>query len=162
LIVVFTTATDGAANEIVALHEAVAFHRRTCLELAGARPWNVPPLGRVMASMKTSEIILAHEADSLVACFRLDPARGFHGDARFTDVPASLYLLEMAVHPARRREGLGRRCLEEVDRRARHHGAAAIRLDTNDDSARAAAFYAACGYREVVRIAQTIYFERLL
>ena len=68
----------------------------------------------------------------------------------------------MAVHPSHRRRGFGRRCLEETERRARAQGATAIRLDTNDDPIRAAAFYAASGYREVLRYAQTIYLERLM
>jgi ribosomal protein S18 acetylase RimI-like enzyme len=138
---VFTTATIHAAHEIVALHEAVAQYRR--LELKGARAWNVPSLRSLVASMPTSESVLAHDDAELVASFRLDPARGFLGDAhaRFTEVQSSVYLLEMAVHPSHRSRGVGRLCLDEAARRARERGAQAIRLDTNDDEARAASFY---------------------
>jgi GNAT superfamily N-acetyltransferase len=156
----FMTATAAGARAIVALHEEVARHRRAALP--GARPWKVPSERSIVASMRTTETIVLHDGDVLVATFRLDPARGFHGVARFTEVGTSVYLLEMAVLPSRHGEGIGRRCLEEAERRARESGAGAIRLDTNDDAARAAAFYAACGYREVTRYARTIYLERLL
>jgi len=158
--VTFTSATPRDARDVVALHEAVAQHFGRAIP--GARPWRVPPEARVAALMKTTETILAREGDSLVASFRLDPARGFCGVARFTEVETFVYLLEMAVHPSHQRRGVGRLCLEEAERWARARGAKAIRLDTNDDPVRAAAFYTACGYAEVLHHAQTVYFERLL
>lgn len=156
----FAPATPGDARELVALHDVVAQHLKRAIP--GARPWRVPAEKQIALSMKTTETLLAREGEALVATFRLDPARGFCGVARFTEVDSFVYLLEMAVHPSHRRRGVGRLCLEEAARWARARGSKAIRLDTNDDPIRAAAFYAACGYREVLHHAETIYFERLL
>lgn len=157
---VFTRAAPSDARGIVAFHQEVSRHLQR--EVPGARRWRVPSAAQITASMETTELVLAHEASLLVALFRLDPAKGFCGVARFTEVERFVYLLEMAVHPSRTRRGLGRLCLEEAERRATAQGAQAIRLDANDDPIRAASFYAASGYREVLRYAQTIYFERLL
>lgn len=156
----FTRATPSDARSVVAFHEEVSRHLRR--EVPGARRWRVPSGAQITASMKTTELVLAREDGVLVALFRLDPARGFCGVARFTEVERFVYLLEMAVHPSSMRRGIGRLCLEEAERRARAQGARAIRLDTNDDAIRAATFYVASGYCEVLRYAQTIYFERLL
>ena len=156
----FDAATPGDAREIAALHEVVAQHLQRAIP--GARRWKVPPEKQLASSMKTTETVVAREGELLVATFRLDPARGFCGVARFTEVDGFVYLLEMAVRPSHQRRGVGRLCLEEAERRARARGSKAIRLDTNDDPVRAAAFYTACGYREVLHHAQTIYFERLL
>jgi GNAT superfamily N-acetyltransferase len=156
----FTAATPGDAREVVALHEAVAQHLQRAIP--GARRWKVPQEKQIALSMKTTETILAREGELLVATFRLDPARGFCGVAPFTEADGFVYLLELAVHPSHQRRGVGRLCLDEAARWARARGSKAIRLDTNDDPIRAAAFYTACGYREVLHHAQTIYFERLL
>ena len=158
--IAFTVATPRDAPEVVALHEAVARHLEHALP--GSRRWRVPPQRQLVASMQATEIILARYGEAFVAMFRLDPAKGFCGVARFTEVESFVYLLEMAVHPAHQRRGIGRLCLEEAERRARARGSKAIRLDTNDDPVKAAGFYASCGYREVLHHAQTVYFERLL
>lgn len=155
----FATAHVDDAGDIVAFHTAVSAHLET---IPRARPWKVPSRDRVARTMPSTETVLAREGGAIVALFRLDPARGFCGVARFTEVESFVYLLEMAVHPSRARRGIGRQCLEEAERRARARHAGAIRLDTNDDGVGAAAFYAACGYREVLHFADTRYFERLL
>lgn len=156
-------ATENHARAIVALHDAVALdHRR---ERAGARPWKTPSVERVVGWLARSLTVVAREhvgSELLVAAFRLDAGKGFCGVARFTEVARFVYLEEMVVHPSQQRRGLGRRCLEEAERRARELGATAVRLDTNDDAVGAASFYEACGYRVVLRHAQTIYLERLL
>lgn len=164
----FVTAAPSDVAELVGLHAAVAEHVG---RIDGARRWRVPSERDVVHAMRTTEIVLARRASwypegcdegSTVATFRLDAHRGFCGVARFTEVERFVYLLDMAVHPSRMRDGVGRACLAEAERRACAAGACAIRLDTNDDELRAAAFYAACGYREVLHFAETRYFERLL
>lgn len=152
--------TDEDARAIVTLHALVAERHRT--EIAGARPWRSLDPSRVRALIRKPVTMLARELDVVVGSFRLDPARGFCGIARFTAATSFVYLFEMVVHPAYQRRGVGRLCLDEAERWARDHGASAIRLDTNDDGASAASFYAACGYREVLRHRRTIYLERLL
>jgi GNAT superfamily N-acetyltransferase len=77
-----------------------------------------------------------------------------------------LYLLGMAVKPAKQRCGIGRRCLEEAAKVARTWPADAIRLDAFDADAGAGGFYARCGYTQVGRISYRntplIYYELLL
>lgn len=155
----FATATANDVPDIVAFHGAVSAYVGA---VPGARRWRIPSEVLVERSMHATEAVLAHEDGALVASFRLDFARGFCGVARFTEVDGFAYLLEMAVHPSHTRRGIGRLCLGEAERRARARGARAIRLDTNDDALHGAAFYAACGYREVLHFADTRYFERLL
>ncbi len=159
--------TETEAREIAALHDEVAAHHRAAV--AGSRPWRAPSASRVLASLAadgTCVTIVAREEGArsrqVVASLRLDSAKGFCGVAPFTEVARFVYLAEMAVHPSHQRRGLGRRCLAEAEGWARAHAASAIRTDTNDDRVGAAAFYVACGYREVLRYAQTIYLERLL
>lgn len=156
----FASATRDDTEAIVALHAAVERHRSAALPRA--RSWRVPSAERVVRDMRGCDTVIARDGGEVVASFRLDYRGGFAGVAPFTDVRASAYLRDMAVLPALQRHGLGRRCLEEAERRARARGAQAVRVDTNDDAFRAALFYAACGYREVMRHAQTLYFELLL
>jgi GNAT superfamily N-acetyltransferase len=156
----FVSATPGDAEAIRAVHAAVERHRGDALPQA--RAWTVPSMERVLRELRTCDTVLARDGGEVVASFRLDHAGGFAGVAPFTKARASTYLRDMAVVPAHYRRGVGRRCLQEAERRARARGSQVIRLDTNDDAFRGALFYAACGYREVMHYAQTFYFERLL
>lgn len=149
---------EADARAIIALHEAIAARHRA---VVGARPWRVPSVERVVASLVPPVTLLARLGESVVATFRLDPAKGFCGIARFTEVPRFVYLSDMAVAPTAQRKGIGRACLAEAERWARAHDAHAIRLDTNDDAVGARGFYAACHYREVLHHRETVYFERV-
>jgi len=84
----------------------------------------------------------------------------------FTACRKPLYLLSMAVKPAKQRQSVGRRCLEEAVRIARDWPADAIRLDAYDASGGAGPFYARCGFTEVGRVTYRntplIYYELLL
>lgn len=53
------------------------------------------------------------------------------------------------VRPAARRRGLGARLIAEIDRRARVHGVAVLRLDTRDDLVEARRLYQRLGFAEV-------------
>ena len=72
----------------------------------------------------------------------------------------------MAVAPAKQRQGIGRKCLEEARRLANAWPADAIRLDAYDSVAGAGSFYARCGYIEVGRVSYRntplIYYQLLL
>jgi len=72
----------------------------------------------------------------------------------------------MAVAPAKQRQGIGRRCMEEARRLAKAWPVDAIRLDAFAGKAGAGGFYARCGCIEVGRVtyrkAPLIYFEILL
>jgi ribosomal protein S18 acetylase RimI-like enzyme len=60
-------------------------------------------------------------------------------------------MLRVRVHPARRRLGIGRELVSELERRALDAGFFGIHLDTATNQPEAVAFYQALGYREVGR-----------
>jgi DNA-binding MarR family transcriptional regulator/GNAT superfamily N-acetyltransferase len=66
----------------------------------------------------------------------------FHGRA-------PVELKRMWVAPAARGLGLGRRLLEDLERRAKEGGARTVRLETNRTLTEAIALYRSSGYREV-------------
>jgi GNAT superfamily N-acetyltransferase len=81
----------------------------------------------------------------------------------FTHVRRPVYLHDMAVLPARQRQGVGRACMEEAKRLVREWPADAIRLDAYDAPAGAGPFYRKCGLEECGKRlyfrAPIIYFE---
>ncbi|HEX6899762.1 MAG TPA: GNAT family N-acetyltransferase [Thermoanaerobaculia bacterium] len=105
--------------------------------------------------------------DEIVATLTLATKKPWAIDlSYFTPVRKALYLLDMAVAPARQRQGIGRLLLEEARRVAENWPVEAIRLDAYDAAAGAGEFYARCGYQEVGRRAYRgtplIYYEHLL
>lgn len=60
-------------------------------------------------------------------------------------------MLRVRVHPARRRLGVGRAVVGELEKRARDMGFVGMDLDTATNQPEAVAFYRALGYREVGR-----------
>jgi ribosomal protein S18 acetylase RimI-like enzyme len=59
---------------------------------------------------------------------------------------SALYLTKLAVHPTRQGTGLGRRCLEYIERLAREQGFDAVRFDALTRNAPLLAFYDKFGY----------------
>jgi ribosomal protein S18 acetylase RimI-like enzyme len=60
-------------------------------------------------------------------------------------------MLRVRVHPARRRLGIGRALVGELEKRALCRGFIGMHLDTATNQPEAVAFYRALGYREVGR-----------
>ena len=60
-------------------------------------------------------------------------------------------ILTLAVHPAARRSGLGRRLVRRALNEAGGRGAASMFLEVSDRNAAAQALYAACGFAEIGR-----------
>ena len=56
-------------------------------------------------------------------------------------------ILSVAVHPARRRGGIGRKLMEAAERVARERGATVARLEVSTVNVRAIALYRGLGYR---------------
>jgi len=56
-------------------------------------------------------------------------------------------ILSVAVHPACRRGGIGRKLMEAAERVAREHGATVARLEVSTVNAAAIALYRGLGYR---------------
>ena len=117
--------------------------------------------------MRTSQVFVARAGAEIVATLRLATRKPWAIDtAYFAECHRPLYLLAMAVTPDRQRQGVGKKCLEEVKRIARAWPADAIRLDAYDAEAGAGHFYARCGYSQVGRVSYRgtplIYYELLL
>jgi GNAT superfamily N-acetyltransferase len=157
------TAEDAAA--LAALHTAVAedLNRRH-----GRGAWSMKTSERgVLHAMRTSRVFLARAGDEIIATLHLTTRKPWAIDTRyFSPCSRPLYLLAMAVSPARQRQGLGRKCLEHATQAARDWPADAVRLDAFDAEAGAGGFYARCGWSEVGRASYRntplIYFEHLL
>jgi GNAT superfamily N-acetyltransferase len=133
----------------------------------GAGHWSAAVIEQSVATAITSSSVLVAR----------DGGRGGHAPpghkkpwaidgSYFTPRAKVLYLLSMAVEPARQRTGIGRRLLDEARIVGQAWPADAIRLDAYDHAAGAGAFYAKCGYREVGRVTYRSvplrYFELLL
>src|SRR4249919_2463081 len=131
---------DDAAN-LAALHTAVAEH---LTRLHGRGPWSVKTSEKgVLYAMRTSRVFVARQGTEIVGTLRLATKKPWAIDTNyFTKCRMPLYLLSMAVSPAKQRQGFGRRCLEEAKRIARAWPADAIRLDAYDADGGAGRFYA--------------------
>ena len=57
-------------------------------------------------------------------------------------------MLRVRAHPARRRRGIGRALVGELEERAREAGFVGMHLETATNQPAAVAFYQALGYRE--------------
>jgi GNAT superfamily N-acetyltransferase len=153
------------APKLAALHTAVAEH---LTNKYGRGPWSSRTTEKgVLYSLRTSQVFVAREEAEVIATFRLATKKPWAVDTRyFSTCARSIYLLGMAVAPARQRQGIGRRCLEEVKGIVKAWPADAIRLDAYDAEAGAGPFYARCGWTEVGRVVYRrvplIYYELIL
>jgi len=117
--------------------------------------------------MRTSRTYVARIDTEIVATFRLATKKPWAIDiSYFAACRRPLYLLSMAVVPAKQRQGIGGWCLGEAQKIAKIWPADAIRLDAFDAKAGAGPFYAKCGFTEVGRASYRetplIYYEALL
>jgi GNAT superfamily N-acetyltransferase len=155
----------GDAAELAALHTAVADHLTS---LYGEGPWSAHTSEKgVLYAMRNSKVFVATEEAGIVATLRLASKKPWAIDVRyFTKCEKVLYLLAMAVAPARQRQGIGRRCLDEATRIARALPTDAIRLDAYNADAGSGPFYQRCGYTERGRVSYRgtplVYYELLL
>ena len=161
----FRLAVAGDAPEIAALHCAAA--DALTREFGEGRWSSRPTEGNVLRDIRTSRVIVAHDAAGLAGTLRLATKKPWAIDPKyFTPVKRPLYLHGMAVAPSRQRTGIGRRLLNEALQIARAWPAEAVRLDAYDAAAGAGPFYARCGFTEVGRVeyrgAPLIYFEKLV
>jgi len=161
----FQLGTVEDAAELAVLHTAVAAH---LTNLHGPGPWSAKTSEKgVLYAMRTSQVFVARQGRAIVGTLRLATKKPWAIDTSyFSKCRTPLYLLAMAVLPTKQRQGLGRKCLTEVQRIARSWPADAIRLDAYDADAGAGSFYARCGYTEVgqaiYRDTPLIYYELLL
>jgi GNAT superfamily N-acetyltransferase len=158
-------ATAGDAAAVAALRNAVA------AELTarhGIGHWSSASSEKgVRSDMRRASVYLLHEQGAVIATLQLATKKPWAIDRRyFTPVTRPLYLLAMAVDPARQRTGIGRRCIDEAVTCCRAWPADALRLDAYDADAGAGEFYRKCGFAEVGRATYRnnalIYFELLV
>ena len=161
----FRVGVPEDAAELAALHTAVADHLSGRY---GPGAWSSRSSEKgVLYGMRLSQVLVATEGAAIVATFRLASKKPWAIDTSyFTKCEKPLYLLAMAVVPARQGEGIGRKCLEEAERIARKWPADAIRLDAYDADAGGGSFFQRCGYAETGRASYRnvplIYYEFLL
>jgi GNAT superfamily N-acetyltransferase len=162
---VLTIATADEADAVAALRNAVA---EELTRLHGIGHWSSASSARgVRSDMKRASVYLWRERGVPVATLQLATRKPWAIDRRyFTAIKQPLYLLGMAVDPARQRSGVGRRCIDEAVALCRAWPADALCLDAYDADAGAGAFYRKCGFNEVGRATYRntplIYFERLV
>jgi GNAT superfamily N-acetyltransferase len=165
---IFDRAAEDDASELAALHTAVARSLRShfgtgrwCAEVNAQQA-----LRSIRFGHKFSWLLVARCAGQIVGTLRLATKKPWAIDlSYFTPCARALYIRDMAVSPARQREGIGAACLEEAKRIALAWPAQTIRLDAYDAPAGAGSFYSRCGFREVGRViyrkVPLIYLEQL-
>ncbi len=161
----FAQATENDAGEIALLRNAAA-HALTHRHGEGSWSWKATERSvlRDLSRPRFSRTVIARDGRKIVATLCLQTKKPWAIDiAYFTPVKKALYLINMAVDPARQRQGLGRLLIKEAESLARQWPANAVRLDAWDGPAGAGDFYSKCGFREVGRViyrkAPLIYLE---
>jgi GNAT superfamily N-acetyltransferase len=155
-------AKTSDATALAALHTAVADH---LTQLHGRGPWSSQSSEKgVLFAMCNSKVFVARDGGEIIGTLRLAVKKPWAIDVDyFTPARKPLYLLAMAIAPARQRKGLGAQCLAEAKRIAQAWPADAIRLDAYDAAAGAGGFYERCGFAECGRAtyrgAPLIYYE---
>jgi ribosomal protein S18 acetylase RimI-like enzyme len=157
-------ATVEQAPEISALRLAVA---ENLTARYGPGPWSrTSTVKGVLYDLRHSVVYVATRRNKIIATLALCTKKPWAIDPKyFSKCRKPVYLVSMAVAPEWQRKGIGRSCLEEVDKIAAARPADAIRLDAYDAAAGAGGFYHRCGYAEVgraiYRTVPLIYFEKL-
>jgi GNAT superfamily N-acetyltransferase len=162
---VFETATEGDASELVVIRNEAA-NRLT--EKFGKGPWSGGSTEKgILYGMRTSRMLVARENGKIVGTLSLHTKKPWAIDpSYFTKVRKPLYLTSMFVALERQGTGVGRRLLEEAMEIARAWPVDAVRLDAYDAKAGAGDFYAKCGFSEVGRVkykeVALRYFEQII
>jgi GNAT superfamily N-acetyltransferase len=161
----FRRAEAADTADVVALRVGTA---RDLTARFGRGHWSNEGTERaVLNDLRVSQVWLALNGRAAVATFRLGTRKPWAIDAAyFSPCERPLYLTDMAVRPDMQRQGVGRRCIEEMIDVARRWPADAVRLDAYDSPAGAGGFYARCGFQERGRVSYRdnplVYFEMLL
>lgn len=131
-----------ALNDIPNVRESADSLAPMDLPIPARPPQAFPDLGDVEASFvhRRDDFVVAEDQGRIVAMGGYRPNRD--GQAE---------VLRVRVHSARRRQGVGRALMAEIERRARVAGFTQMHLDTATNQPEATAFYLAIGYREVGR-----------
>jgi GNAT superfamily N-acetyltransferase len=147
----FQPATTGDVAALATLHSLVADH---LTELHGPGPWASKTTEKsVLYAMRISRVFVARLGLNIVGTLRLTAKKPWAIDpSYFSPCRRPIYLLAMAITPAKQRQGIGSKCMQEAQRIARAWPADALRLDAYDAKAGAGVFYAKCGLAERGRV----------
>ena len=160
-----TLATAEDLASVVALRNAVASQLSSRY---GIGHWSSTATEtRLRRDMRRSSVYVLKHRGRVIATLALRTRKPRAIDrAYFTPVKRPLYLIDMAVDPARQRSGIGRRCIADAIRMCKAWPADALCLDAYAADAGAGGFYRKCGFTEVGRTAylntSLIYYERLV
>ncbi len=158
-------ATVAHAAMLAELHTSVADH---LTEKHGKGPWSFKTSEKGMLNaMRASQVFIARLGSELVGTLRLTTTKPWAIDTGyFSPARKPLYLLAMAITPAKQRQGLGKQSLDHAKQLAKDWPADVLRLDAYDAKAGAGSFYERCGFSErgraTYRGAPLIYYELLL
>lgn len=120
----------------------------------------------VIHGFKSAKILVVRARNRVIASVRLATKKPWAIDpGYFTPVSRPIYLVDMAVIPAKQRQGIGRALVNEAVQVAWEWPGDSVRLDAFDSPAGAGAFYAKCGFENrghtEYRGNPLIYFELL-
>jgi GNAT superfamily N-acetyltransferase len=164
----FAIASESDAAAIATLRTAAATH---LTKKFGQGHWSSAATERGvlrdLSRPKFARTIIARHGREIIGTLHLQTKKPWAIDtAYFTAVAQALYLINMAVLPARQGQGVGRQLLAEAICATKEWPAQALRLDAWNAPAGAGAFYSKCGFREVGRVvyreAPLVYYELLL
>lgn len=147
----FAVASNSDAAAIAALRMATS---RALTQQFGAGPWSFAAESEasVQAELRSSTVVFAREAGTIIATARLSTRNPWIGRTDFfTPCARPIFLTAMAVTPNRQRQGVGRWLLLQARRVSRELGGEALRLDSYQGPAGAGDFYRKCGFTEVYR-----------
>jgi len=160
----FGMATAEDSRVLAELHTAVG---EALTARYGSGHWSSKATeAGVLRALRETTVLVARDGPTVVGTLRLATKKPWAIDVKyFTPVKKTLYLINMAVTPARQRGGVGRALVAEAAAVARVRGVGSIRLDAYDADAGAGGFYAKCGYAEVGRVSYKgvplIYYEQV-
>jgi ribosomal protein S18 acetylase RimI-like enzyme len=117
---------DADEAEVVALWERCGL----------VRPWNDPRKDIARKRRVQRELFLVAELDGAVVGSVMGGYEGHRGWVNY-----------LAVDPARRRSGLGRTLMAEIEARLREVGCPKLNLQVRNDNAAALAFYERIGFQ---------------
>lgn len=158
-------ATEEDAEEIAALRNAAAEHLTARF---GKGHWSGQSTAQgVVHRMRQGTVYVVRTRVRMVATLALTGRKPWAIDpSHFRPVERPLYLVDMAVLPARQGRGIGRGALVDAVRIARGRGAGSLRLDAYDAPAGAGGFYERCGFSEVgrgsFRKVPLVFYERII
>jgi ribosomal protein S18 acetylase RimI-like enzyme len=114
--------------------------------VGGGKPLPADVRARLIPTLRnhpTTSILLAFHGEEPVGL-----CTGFFGLSSFRALPV-LNIHDLAVVPAWRGRGVGRRLLQEAEQTARARGCCRLTLEVEDDNTRARHLYQQFGFRDV-------------